>query len=173
MDVFEAMETRRSIRKYTDQAVSDEAVERMLSAAMMAPSAGNAQPWQFVVVRDRGKLEKVKDYNPYAAMAENAPVAVLVCGDLHLEKYQGFWVQDCSAAVQNLLLAAHAMGLGAVWTGVYPMESRVKGFRDLFDLPDPVIPLALVVIGHPDQKIPSKSRFKADRVHRDGWSRGK
>ena len=173
MDVFEAMETRRSIRKYTDEAVSDKAVERMLSAAMMAPSAGNAQPWQFVVVRDRSRLEKVKDYNPYAAMADKAPVGILVCGDLRLEKYEGFWVQDCSAAVQNLLLAAHAMGLGAVWTGVYPMESRVKGFRGLFDLPDPVIPLALVVIGHPDQQLPSKSRFKPERVHRDGWSDGK
>lgn len=172
MDVFEAMKTRRSIRKYSDQAVPDEAIERMLRAAMMAPSAGNAQPWQFVVVRDRSKLEKVKDYNPYAAMAEKAPVAVLVCGDLRLEKYQGFWVQDCSAAVQNLLLAVHGMGLGAVWTGIYPMESRVEGFKALFDLPDPVIPLALVVIGYPDQRIPSKDRFKPDRVHQDGWRGG-
>ena len=169
MDAFEAMETRRSIRKFTDEAVSDEAVERMLAAAMMAPSAGNAQPWQFVVVRDRHRLSSVKDHNPYAAMADHAPLGILVCGDLRLEKYEGFWVQDCSAAVQNLLLAAHAMGLGAVWTGIYPMESRVKGFKALFDLPDPVIPLALVVLGHPDQKLPSRSRFKPERVHQEAW----
>ena len=169
MELFTAMHTRRSIRKFTSQPVSDDDIRKILEAAMMAPSAGNAQPWQFIVARDRAKLNKVKNINPYAAMAEKAPLAILVCGDLSLEKYQGFWVQDCSAAVQNMLLAVNGLGLGGVWTGIYPLEDRVSGFRSLFDLPEKVIPLALVVIGYPDQQLKSDSRYKAERVHHDSW----
>jgi nitroreductase len=102
-------------------------------------------------------------------MAAQAPLGILVCADPRLEKYPGFWVQDCAAATQNLLLAVHALGLGGVWTGVYPIEERVAGFRALLDLPEPVVPLSFVVIGHPDQKLPYRSRFKADRVHHDLW----
>lgn len=169
MDVFETIHTRRSVRKYTEQDVSEEQMQQILEAAMMAPSAGNAQPWQFVVVRDKDTLAKIKDFNPYAAMAANAPVAVLACGDLSLEKYKGYWVQDCSAAVQNMLLAVHGLGLGAVWTGIYPLEDRIAGASKLFELPEHVIPLALVVIGHPASQLSSKSRFKPERVHTETW----
>ncbi len=169
MDVFEAMLTRRSVRKYTDQDVSDEQMQQILEAAMMAPSAGNAQPWQFVVIRDKDTLAKVKEFNPYAAMAANAPVAVLVCGDLSLEKYKGYWVQDCSAAVQNILLAAHGLGLGAVWTGIYPLEDRISGASKMFQLPEQVIPLALIVIGQPAAQPASKSRYNPERVHKETW----
>lgn len=169
MDLFDAMHERRSIRKYTGEPVSDADVEKILRAAMIAPSAGNAQPWQFVVVRERETLGKIKDINPYAAMAGNAPLGILVCGDLSLEKYAGFWVQDCSAAVQNLLLAVHGLGLGGVWTGIYPMEDRVTGFRALFGLPEHVVPLAFVVVGHPDQKSEAQDRYRADRVRRERW----
>ncbi|BCS95250.1 nitroreductase [Desulfoluna limicola] len=169
MDIQDAIFYRRSIRKYTDETVSDEQVTCILEAAMMAPSAGNAQPWQFVVVRDKEKLSQIKDINPYAGMAEKAQVGILVCGDLSLEKYSGFWVQDCSAAVQNLLLSVHNEGLGAVWTGVYPLEERVEGFRKLFKLPENVIPLAFMPIGHPGHTPKSEPRFLKDRVHQDGW----
>ncbi len=169
MELFHAIHTRRSIRKYTPQPVSDGDIRKILEAAMMAPSAGNAQPWQFIVVRDREKLDTLKNINPFAKMADEAPLGILLCGDLSLEKYEGFWVQDCSAAEQNLLLAAHGLGLGAVWTGIYPKEERVKGFRQLFALPEKVIPLAFTVIGYPDQEIPSESRYKAERVHYDQW----
>ena len=112
MDIFEAIHGRRSIRKYTDEPVSDVDVKKILQAAMVAPSAGNQQRWQFVVVRDRETLERIKDVNPYVPMADHAPLGILVCGDVSLEKHPGFWVQDCSAAVQNLLLAVHGLGLG-------------------------------------------------------------
>ncbi len=169
MDVFDAIQHRRSIRKFSDLEVSEDALDRILDAAMMAPSAGNAQPWQFVVIRDRNTLEAAGAINPYAAMAKRAPVSILVCGDLSLEKFQGFWVQDCSAAIQNMLLTAHAMGLGSVWTGIYPLEDRVRGFQSLVGLPEHVVPLGLLVIGHPAENPTSERRYRADRVHRERW----
>lgn len=169
MDVIESIHTRRSIRKYETRSVPHETIREIIGAAMMAPSAGNAQPWQFIVVTDRDKLAQIKGINPYASMADHAPLGILVCGDLSLEKYPGFWVQDCTAAMQNLLLAAHAKGLGAVWTGIYPLEERIGGFRSLFRLPEHVIPLGFAVMGFPAQKPKSPDRFRSDRVHADNW----
>ncbi|MFV0422894.1 nitroreductase family protein [Oleidesulfovibrio sp.] len=169
MELMKAIEERRSVRKFTDEAVTEEQITVLLRAAMAAPSAGNAQPWQFVVVDDRNVLEKVPALHPYAGMAAKAPLAILVCGDLSAEKYPGFWVQDCSAAIQNMLLAAVDQGLGAVWTGIYPDETRVKNFVGLVGLPESVKPLALVVVGVPDQKTGAKDRFDAAKVHRNHW----
>jgi nitroreductase len=169
METLEAIHTRRSIRKYRDQPVPDEMIRKLLAAAMSAPSARNAQPWQFVIL-DKGELlAEAARVNPNAHMAAHAPVAILVCGDLTLEKSPGYWPQDCAAAVQNLLLAAHALGLGAVWTGIYPRENRVEGFRRLLDLPENVIPHCLVVLGYPAEQPASKDRFRPDRVHRNHW----
>ncbi|MDJ0810282.1 MAG: nitroreductase family protein [Desulfobacterales bacterium] len=169
MELLEAIYTRRSIRKYQDQPVEEATVRTILGAAMMAPSAGNVQPWQFIVVDDREKLARVANVHPYVGMAVQAPLGILLCGDLRLEKYPGFWVQDCAAAMQNLLLAAHDQGLGAVWTGVYPVEERVQGFRDIFALPDPVIPLGLAVMGWPAKPGQRKDRFRPERIHRNRW----
>ncbi|MFW5490558.1 MAG: nitroreductase family protein [Desulfovibrio sp.] len=169
MDTLEAIHTRRSIRKYQDRDVSEELITELLSAAMSAPSAGNAQTWQFVVVRDQGQRQAVAEINQYAAMAPKAPVGVLVCGDLGKEKYPGYWVQDCAAAVQTLLLAAHAKGLGAVWTGIYPTQDRVEKFSVQFNLPENVIPLAYVVLGYPDQDLKPQDRYDAANVHYDRW----
>jgi nitroreductase len=169
MNVFDAMMNRRSIRKYTDAPVTDEQITKILEAAMMAPSAGNAQPWQFVVVRDKKTQAEIKKINQYAQMADKAPVGILVCGDLSLEKFAGYWVQDCSAAVQNLLLAVQGVGLGAVWTGIHPMQDRIEGFKKLFNLPEQVMPLGYIAIGHPDQHPTAESRYKAERVHQEKW----
>ena len=169
MELMEALFTRRSIRKYQKKDVSGDQVQKLLEAAMMAPSAGNQQPWQFIVIRSREALMKVTDIHPYVAMAADAPLGILVCGDVTLEKFKGFWVQDCSAAVQNMLLAAHGLGLGAVWTGIHPLGEREQRFSALFNLPQHVIPFALVLIGHPAQEIKSKNRFKKDRVHLEKW----
>jgi len=166
---MEALMTRRSIRSYRDEPVPDELIERILKAAMMAPSAGNEQPWQFIVIRDRELLQDIPRFHPYVKMVLQAPVAILVCGDLKLARHTGFWVQDCSAAVQNLLLAAHDLGLGAVWAGVYPREKRVDGFRKLLDLPEHIVPFALIPIGYPAQESREVDRFKNDRIHHDGW----
>lgn len=169
MDALVAIRTRRSIRKYQDKAVPEELVRELLGAAMMAPSARNAQPWRFVVIRDRELLERIPKVNPNAPMARGAPLAILICGDLRLEKSSGYWVVDCAAAAENLLLAAHALQLGAVWTGVYPRQERMQGFRRLCNLPEHVQPHCLIVLGYPAEHPASKDRYREDRVHRDRW----
>jgi nitroreductase len=163
MDAMEAILTRRSIRKYTAQAVSDELIKELLQAAMSAPSAGNQQDWQFVVVRSRQMLDELGKVHPYAPIG-GAPLAILVCGDLQRESHQGFWTQDCAAATQNLLLAAHAKGLGAVWCGCYPREARAAALRKLLGLPEYVVPLALVVIGYPAEKKGREDRYDPAKV---------
>ena len=169
MEVFEAIMNRRSIRKFTEAPVTDDQITRILEAAMMAPSAGNSQPWQFIVVRNKDIQTEIKEINQYAPFAPKAPVGILVCGDLSLEKFPGYWVQDCSAATQNILLAVQGLGLGAVWTGIYPMEERIKKFKALFNLPEQVIPLGYIVIGHPAQHPTAVSRFNTERIHQDTW----
>lgn len=168
MNVIEAIMTRRSIRQYQNKPVSDEIVKTLMEAAMMAPSARNTQPWHFIVIRDKKTMAEAKKINPHAAMAEGADVAILVCADMRLE-YNGYWPQDCGAAVENLLLAAHGLGLGAVWTGVYPIDDRIRGFKEKFDLPEHIIPFAFIPVGYPDQELRSESRFKPERVHMEKW----
>lgn len=140
---------RRSIRKYLDKPVAKEDIDDLLRAAMAAPSAGNEQPWEFIVVDDKNVLKKIADVHPYAKMLYEAPVAIVVCGDLNKEKHKGFWVQDCSAATQNILLEATDKGLGTVWIGVYPDDTRVKDISNIFGIPSNVIPLSIVAVGYP------------------------
>ncbi len=170
METLKAIQTRRSIRKFTDEPVAEELVERVLRAAMMAPSARNCQPWHFVVIDDQDVLAKIPDINPHAAMAAGAPLAILVCGDLHLEHPSGYWVVDCAAAVQNLLLAAHDVGLGAVWTGIYPRQQRIDGYARLIGLPENVLAHSLIVLGHAAEQPVAKDRYRADRVRRNHWA---
>lgn len=171
MEVLEAIHTRRSIRKYKDKSVPEELITELLRAAMSAPSAVNAQTWNFIVIDDRQLLDEIPNFSPYAAMCREAPLGILVCGDTSLEKAPGFWVQDCSAATQNLLLAAHAVGLGAVWTGVYPVKDRVEGFKKAFGLPEHVIPLAFVPIGYPDQHPGSQDRFDRKKIYYNAYGK--
>jgi nitroreductase len=166
---MEAILTRRSVRKYTDREVPDTVVTDLLRAAMAAPSAQNQQPWQFVVVRDRGLLESLAAAHPYGGMTRDAQVAIVVCGDLTREKSPGFWVQDCAAATENLLIAANAAGLGAVWTGIYPREERVARVGAILGLPDHIVPLAVVPIGYPAEHPAPVDRFEPGRVHVDRW----
>jgi nitroreductase len=169
MDTIEAIHTRRSIRNYLDKPIPEELVNKLLAAAMAAPSARNQQPWEFIVITEKSILEKIPAVNPFAQMAGAAPLAILVCGNLKIETSPGYWVIDCAAATQNLLLCAHALGLGAVWTGTYPREERMDGYTELFDLPEHILPHSLVVIGYPAQQPPSVDRFKAERVHHNAW----
>ena len=170
MDAMEAILSRRSIRRYTLQSVSEETIRELLKAAMSAPSAGNQQPWQFVVIDDREILDEVPKVHPYSQMLKEAPVAILVCGDRQLETNKGYWVQDCSAATENLLIAAHAKGLGAVWLGIYPREERVADIQKLLGLPEHIVPLALVSIGYPAEAKPPSNRYDAARIHYNRWS---
>ncbi|HDQ44417.1 MAG TPA: nitroreductase family protein [bacterium] len=169
MDCFEALLGRRSIRKYEKRDVPEEVIQDILKAAMAAPSAGNQQPWHFVVIRDRGLLDAIPEVHPHAVMVREAPAAIAVCADLNLEKHAGYWVQDLSAATQNLLVAAHAKGLGAVWLGVYPRQPREQALGRLLRLPETVRTLSLVVLGHPAEHKRPADRYDSGRVHWDGW----
>jgi nitroreductase len=161
--------SRRSIRRYTSEPVGDELVERLLRAAMAAPSAGNQQPWRFVVLRDRATMEAVTGVHPYAKMLLRAPVAVLVCGDPDAAAWPQYWEQDCAAATQNLLVEAELLGLGAVWLGVHPLAERVEGLRDLLGVPRPVVPFSLVALGRPAERKAPADRYDAARVHHERW----
>jgi nitroreductase len=169
MDALEAIQTRRSVRKYEKKEITDEIVEKLLSAAMSAPSAVNQQSWEFIVIKDREMLDAIPTFSPFARMAAHAPLGILVCADTRNVIIPRFWVQDCSAATQNLLIAAHALGLGAVWTGVYPMDDRVAGFAKHCQLPEGVVPLAFVVVGYPAETPPPQNRFDQDRIHLNLW----
>ncbi|WP_136795215.1 nitroreductase family protein [Desulfosediminicola ganghwensis] len=169
MDVFDAINTRRSIRSYTDQPVSDEMVQDIIKAGMLAPSAGNQRPWHFIVIRDQELLAKVPDFQSYAKMVTKAPVSILVCGDPEGKKWPDFWPQDCSAALQNMLLAARGLGLGTVWAGIYPLEERIVATRNLFGIPENVIPFAIMPIGWPKDEFTAKDRFEPELIHHDRW----
>ncbi len=169
MELMEGILTRRSIRKFTDKSVTKEIIDDLLRAAMQAPSAGNNQPWHFVVIDDRKILDKVPDFHPYSKMLKEAPIAILVCAQVTTEKYCDYWVQDCSAATQNLLLAAHAKGLGAVWLGMYPRQERVTGIQELLGLPADIIPLSLNAIGYPAEKKEPADRYNKDKIRYNKW----
>ncbi len=169
MDALTCLFTRRSIRTFTDSPILPKDVETLLKAGMAAPSAGNAQPFRFVVVTEPDLLQKIPTIHPYAAMAANAPLGILVCADVHSEKYPGFWVQDCSAAIQNILIAARALSIGSVWTGIYPDEEREKAFTAMFNLPEGIRPLGLVVLGFTKQPFAERDTFDLKKVHFNTW----
>ncbi len=169
MDALDAIMTRRSVRRFSSEPVDDATIGALLAAAMQAPSAANEQPWRFVVIDDRAALDAIPSFSPYAASVRGAPLGILVCADTRNLPFSGFWVQDCSAAIQNLLLAAHALGLGGVWTGVYPLEDRVAGFARHCRLPDGVVPVGFIVLGRPAEEPAPQDRYSADRVHRNAW----
>ncbi len=164
-----AIFTRRSIRAYRKDPVAEETVSQILKAGMHAPSAGDEQPWHFIVISDRALLRAITKIHPYAEMLDEAPVAILVCADLALQKYEGYWVQDCAAATENMLIQATDMGLGGVWLGVHPVEERVAGLKKLFGLPEAVRPFSLISLGYPAEDKPPKDIFRKERVHRNGW----
>ncbi|MDD4797547.1 MAG: nitroreductase family protein [Eubacteriales bacterium] len=170
MDVLQAIKTRRSIRKYSDVPVTDQQVDALLEAGFCAPSARNIRPWHFIVARDAQKRRQIAQAHPYAKMLEQ-PQAVLfvVCGDLNKQPSPEYCAEDCSAAVQNMLLAAHGLGLGAVWLGTYPNADRVEAVRGVFDVPADILPIAMVAVGHPAEVRDIPQRFDAACVHRETW----
>lgn len=169
MDAIEALMTRRAVREYTPQPVTEEQIQTILSAAMHAPSACNQQPWHFVVVDSREQLDAIAAVHPYAQMLLQAPLAIVVCADLSLETCPGNWVTDCSAATENILLAAHALGLGTVWVGIHPGEARMKEISRLLNLPGFASPLCLVAIGYAKEPLPKVDRFRPERIHKNAW----
>ena len=162
---------RRSIREYSSNKVTDEVVQKLLEAAMAAPSAVAKDPWRFVVVRNRQKLSQITVALPNGQMLAGAALGIAVCGDLEAahDRQLSYLLQDCSAAIENLLLCAHVLGLGACWLGVHPREDRVQRIKEILGLPASVIPVACISIGYPAESKEPRTRFHADYVHFDGW----
>ncbi|MCK4853391.1 MAG: nitroreductase family protein [Bacteroidales bacterium] len=167
--VIDAILKRRSIRRYSGKPVDKSEIILLLKAGMYAPSARNEQPWHFIVIDKRDLLDRIREVHPYASMLSGAALAILVCGDENLELSKGYWSVDCSASTQNILLAAHALGLGAVWLGVYPRQERQDGIRKIFDLPAHIHPFSLISIGHPAEEKGLPDRFKEDRIRWNEW----
>jgi nitroreductase len=162
---------RRSIRRFTDQKIDSEQIKSILTAAMYAPSAVNMQPWHFVVIDESSIMEKIMEIHPHARMLQSASHAVVICGDEQLQHDDGYWVVDCGAATQNLLLAAQTLGLGACWVGLHPREERKAAFTRLLHLPSHVLPFALVALGYPEELKPRPDRFHAKKVKYNGWNK--
>lgn len=169
--VLENIHARKSVRQFTDEPVSQEHIETMLKAAMAAPTAVNYQPWRFVVITERARLDAMAEVLPYAKMLKQAPLAIVVCGETTW--FEGrentYWQQDCSAATQNILLAAEALGLGAVWTGVYPNMDLARPLAEFLGLPGTVQPLCCIPIGHHDGTTQPKDKWKPENIHYGKW----
>jgi nitroreductase len=168
---IENLFARRSIRQYTGDPVAEEQVTLLLEAAMAAPSAGNRKPWHFVVVRDQALREQIAASHPHAKMVRQAPVCIVPCGQpsLSFADRPDFWIQDLSAATENLLLAATALGLGSVWCGVHPVQERVREAREMLGIPEDVIPFCYIAIGHGAEEKEPRTQYDEERVHRDRW----
>ncbi|MDR0971690.1 MAG: nitroreductase family protein [Bacteroidales bacterium] len=164
--------SRSSVRDYTDKPLEKDQIITLLKAAMAAPSAVNKQPWDFIVITQRDILDNMAQLLPNAKMLHRAPCAIVVCGNLKKAldgENQEYWIQDCSAATENLLLAAHALNLGAVWTGVYPSKERVKIVQKVLNLPEFIIPLNVIPIGYPQEEGKPKDKFKDENIHWERW----
>lgn len=169
MDALEVIHSRRSIRKFKKTPVAKELVDEIIGAAMMAPSAGNERPWHFVVICKSKILRDLAHDRIYASVLTKAPMAILVCADINMDRRSGFLAQDCAAATQNLLLATHALQLGGVWIALYPHENRIFAVREVVELPENIVPFSIIPIGYPAEKKPRQNRFDPDRIHFDKW----
>lgn len=171
-EVIRTIIERRSVRHFRNEAIEPGLLDQILTAAMAAPTAINAQPWAFVLVDQPGLLATLGEVLVNGRMLATAAAAIIVCGDLGRTlpgDDSDYWIQDCSAATQNILLAAHSLGLGAVWVGVYPHQDRVSAVSGTVRLPGHIIPLSVVALGHPLGVELPKEKFKARNIHRNGW----
>lgn len=169
METFHTIINRRSIRKYQFRKIEDEKISKLLKAAMYAPSAMNLQPWHFIVINNENVLEETVKSISHAEMIKQSGNAILVCGDASLEKNESWLIQNCSASVQNLLLAAYDMQLGSCWIAVHGMPDVLRNLVKQFNLPQNIIPIALVALGYPDEVVKSEDRFIQEKIHFNKW----
>ena len=169
MEALEAVFTRRSIRKYTGKVVDNDALNLILKAGFCAPSAHNNQPWHFVIVKNKETLESIAKFHPYAKMLPQAGCGIIVCGDKSKQGMTGFLVEDCSAAIQNMLIAINGIGLGAVWCGLYPNTKLTRSMTKLLNLPGTIVPVGMVVVGHKDESKEPPERYDEAKVHYEQW----
>jgi nitroreductase len=165
--VIKVIKDRKSIRNYVPNVnVSEAQIKELLEAAMLAPSACNSRPWEFIVVQNREKLEAITKIHPYTQMLTTASYAIIVCADLNLQSgvSEGFFPQDCGAATQNILLQAAELGLGTCWCGIYPKEDKVSAFRSLFELSGNVVPFCVIAVGVPAEEIGSRGFYEEGKV---------
>lgn len=166
MDLKDVLLKRRSVRKFTEQDVSEELIDELLHAAMSGPSACNKKPWEFYVITNKDKLKELKGASMFTRF--NAPLAIVVCGNLSRAlpmKLSSYWIQDCSAATENILLRATDLGLGAVWCGIHPQDKAEEKVRNYLELPEKHIPLNIIFIGYPDENPEPRSQYDEKRVH--------
>ena len=172
-DVLTAIGTRKSVRRFdANRPVEDAKVEKILKAAMCAPSAMDRRPWEFVVVKDKAQLRKLGERLPNSRVGNGAQLAIVVCGSLDNGlpgRGKEYWIHDCSAAAMNILLAAHGLGLGAVWTGVFPGEDRIAAVREILAIPDGYAPLNIIPIGYPAEDPVAKNKWNPAKIHADRW----
>ncbi len=170
MELYEGLLTRRSIRRYTGEKISEKDIDLIVKAGMYAPSAHNKRPWHFIIIDDREVIDKIMKAHPYASMLKEASHAIVVCGDLQKQNAPGYYLLDCSAATQNVLLAAHALGYGAVWLAVEPRKERINAISKILNLPDFISPVAIVSIGVPEGKPPAQPRrYEPEKIRRNRW----
>lgn len=169
MDILEAIRTRRTIRYYKTEPVPEEVFEHLLTAAFQAPSAFDERPWHFLVIDQPERLKALADAMEHCDMLREAQAGFLICMDPGLEQVPGFAVQDCSACGQNVLLAAHALGIGACWIGLHPVEEREQAVRKNCKIPGNLIPFALISLGYPNEDLPPEDRTDKERIHRNEW----
>jgi len=169
VNILEVIYTRRSIRSFKKQRLDDDILKLILKAGFQAPSAMNLQPWHFVVVRNEEMLKKIAEKHHYADMLPNTAFCIVVCGDKKIQKKLGFLIEDCSAAIENMLLAAHGLGFGAVWLSMYPIKSRYKPIAKMLNIPSKVIPVGMVALGVKAEEKPFENRYKEEKVHYEKW----
>lgn len=169
MEALDVIHTRRSVRQFTPEQVSDADVETLLRAAMAAPSAGNQQSWRFVVVRDPEVRERLATATPYSSPIGRAPLGFVVLAETTGAKHEGYWVQDCAAAVENLLLAAHSIGLGGVWIGVHPVPEREANVAEIVGMTEGLRAFCMVAVGHPAEPGPVVDRYNPEFVRAERW----
>jgi nitroreductase len=169
MEVQEALLNRRSIRKYKYQKINKEHFDKILKAAMYAPSAMNLQAWQFVVIDDKDILIETIKSIPYAEMLKQCAAAILVCGDSSIEKNESWLLQNCSAVTENILLSAHGLGIGSCWIAIHGMDDAYKNIKVQFNLPENIVPVSLISLGYPDEVIKAEERFNEEKIHYNKW----
>ena len=168
--------SRKSVRNYVEATVPPETLEFLVRAGMAAPSAMDRRPWEFIIINDKTVVKKLNDALPHAKMAEKAGHAIVVAGNIEKQaggKDSTFWIMDCSAAVENILIAAESLGLGAVWTAVYPNADRLKPVIETLGLPSNIVPLAFIPVGKPDESDKPKEKFDKEKIHWNHWSNKK
>ncbi|MBN2260487.1 MAG: nitroreductase family protein [Clostridiales bacterium] len=169
MDIINAINSRRSIRQFTGEVINDEQLQMILRAGFQAPSAHNIHPQEFIVVKDAEKLENVAKRHKYAKALSSSACGIIVCGDAEKQPREGLLNSDCSASIENMLLAAHGLGLGGVWIGLYPIESFTKLISEIFETPENIIPIGMIAVGYPENEKEFIDRYEDSKVHYDKW----